>query len=189
MSHRFLQGPCEGIRAQRLLADRILTNYIYKDPSPKEGHLLRFHVDPILGALLIPAQGVTVSLAQLCPRKASCLPAKSPQLCPTLCDPMDCSPPGFSVHGILQARILEWVAVPSFRGSSRPRDQTHVSCRCCTAGRFSTAEPQGKPTDRHRSHLNCPERVGCVVLPSAPVGSCWLRPPPCPFDASAACVF
>ena len=40
------------------------------------------------------------------------------QLCPTLCDPMDCSPPGCSVHGILQARILEWVAMPSLRGPS-----------------------------------------------------------------------
>ena len=39
------------------------------------------------------------------------------QLCPTLCDPMDCSPPGSSVHGILQARILEWVPIPSSRGS------------------------------------------------------------------------
>ena len=44
-----------------------------------------------------------------------------------LCDPMDCSPPGSSVHGILKARILEWVARPSSRASSRPRDQTHVS--------------------------------------------------------------
>ena len=44
--------------------------------------------------------------------------AKSLQLCPTLCDPMDCSPPGASVYGILQARILEWVAMPSSRGSS-----------------------------------------------------------------------
>ena len=42
--------------------------------------------------------------------------------------PLDCSPPGSSVHGILQARILEWVAIPFFRGSSRPRDQTQVSC-------------------------------------------------------------
>ena len=42
--------------------------------------------------------------------------------------PMDCSPPGSSVHGILQARVLEWVAVPSSRGSSRPRDRTPVSC-------------------------------------------------------------
>ena len=46
---------------------------------------------------------------------------------PTLCDPMDCSPPGSSVHGILQARILEWVAISFSRGSSRPRDRTHIS--------------------------------------------------------------
>ena len=50
------------------------------------------------------------------------------QLCPTLCNPMDCSPPGSSVHGILQARILEWVAISFSRGSSQPRDQTWVSC-------------------------------------------------------------
>ena len=49
------------------------------------------------------------------------------QLCPTLCDPMDCSPPGFSVHGIIQARILEWVAIPSFRESSPPRVRTRIS--------------------------------------------------------------
>ena len=57
------------------------------------------------------------------------------QSCPTLCNPMDCSPPGFSVHGILQARILEWVAIPFSRGSSWPRDRTWVSC---TAGSFFT---------------------------------------------------
>ena len=44
------------------------------------------------------------------------------QLCPTLCDPMDCSPPGPSVHGILQSRVLEWVAIHFSRGSSQPRD-------------------------------------------------------------------
>ena len=49
------------------------------------------------------------------------------QLCPTLCHPRDCSPPGSSVQGTLQARILEWVATPSSRGSSQPRDQTQVS--------------------------------------------------------------
>ena len=47
---------------------------------------------------------------------------KVAQLCPTLCDPMD-----YTVHGILQARILEWTAFPFSRGSSRPRDQTQVS--------------------------------------------------------------
>ena len=51
--------------------------------------------------------------------------------CLTLCNPLDYSLPGFSVHGILQARILEWVAMPSSRGSSRPRDQIHVSCVSC----------------------------------------------------------
>ena len=49
------------------------------------------------------------------------------QLCPTLCDPMDCSPPGSSVHGILQVRMLQWVAMPSSRGTSRPRHRTHTS--------------------------------------------------------------
>ena len=53
--------------------------------------------------------------------------AKSLQVYLTLSDPMDCSPPGSSVYGILQARILEWVAMPSSRGSSRPRDRTHIS--------------------------------------------------------------
>ena len=48
--------------------------------------------------------------------------------CLTLCNPMDCSPPGSSVHGILQARILEWVPIPFSRESSQPRDQTRVSC-------------------------------------------------------------
>ena len=48
--------------------------------------------------------------------------------CPTLCGPMESNPPGSSVHGILQARILEWVAISFSRGSSWPRDQTHVSC-------------------------------------------------------------
>ena len=46
----------------------------------------------------------------------------------TLCDPMDYSPPGSSVHGILQVRILEWVAISFSRGSSQPRDRTRVSC-------------------------------------------------------------
>ena len=49
------------------------------------------------------------------------------QSCPTLCNPMDCSLPGFSVHGILQARILEWIAISFSRGSSWPRDRTRVS--------------------------------------------------------------
>ena len=57
------------------------------------------------------------------------------QSCLTLCNPMDCSSPGSFVHGILQARTLEWVAIPYSRGSSWPRDWTQVSR---SAGRFFT---------------------------------------------------
>ena len=64
--------------------------------------------------------------------------AKSLQLCLTLCDPMDSSPPGSSVHGIFQARTLEWVAISSSRGCSQSRDRTCISCVSCTAGRFLT---------------------------------------------------
>ena len=53
---------------------------------------------------------------------------------------MDFSPPGSSVHGILQARILEWVAISYSRGSSRPRDRTQISCSSCTEGRLFPAE-------------------------------------------------
>ena len=69
---------------------------------------------------------------------SACVPA---QLCPTLCYPMDCSLPGSSVHGISQARILEWVAISFSRVTSWPRDWTHVTC---IAGRVFTTEPPGK---------------------------------------------
>ena len=58
-----------------------------------------------------------------------------------LCDPVDRSPPGSSVHGILQARILEWVAISFSMGSSTPRDQMHISS---LAGRFLNTEPPGR---------------------------------------------
>ena len=57
------------------------------------------------------------------------------QSCPTLCDPMDCSLPGSSIHGIFQAIVLEWIDISFSRGSSQPRDWTRVSCtvdRCFT---------------------------------------------------------
>ena len=58
--------------------------------------------------------------------------------------PIDYSPPGFSVHGISQEIILEWVATPSSRGSSQPRDRTHISCSSRIVGRFFTTESLGK---------------------------------------------
>ena len=75
----------------------------------------------------------------------ACMHAKSLQLCTTLFDPMDWSSPGSSVHGILQVRILEWVAMPSSRRSSWPRNWTCISHGSCFAGRVLTAEPVEKP--------------------------------------------
>ena len=72
------------------------------------------------------------------------------QSCPTLCDPVDCSPPRSSVHGIFQARILEWGAISFSRGSSRPRDRTqvsHVAGRCFNL--WATRE----------AHIKCLERA------------------------------
>ena len=82
------------------------------------------------------------------------------QSCLTLCDPMDCSPPGSSVHGISQARILEWVAISFSRGSSRPRDRIWDFC---IAGRFSTTwasrEVKGEDKTRARSPTSMSQTV------------------------------
>ena len=72
------------------------------------------------------------------------------QLCLTLCSPIDCRPPACSIHGVFQARILEWDAMPSARASSWPRDQTCISCVSCISGRFFTTEP---PEKAHRWSL------------------------------------
>ena len=64
------------------------------------------------------------------------------QSCATLCDPMDCDPPGSSVHGILQARILEWVAISFSRGSSPPKDEPRSPALQADS---LPSEPQGKP--------------------------------------------
>ena len=74
-------------------------------------------------------------------------------LSPTPCDSMDHSPPGSSVHGILQARFLEWIAMPSSRGSSRPRDPTQVSYISCTGGFFTTSTTS-----------EAPQQLGCHFL-------------------------
>ena len=67
------------------------------------------------------------------------------QSCPTLCDPMDCSLPGASIHGISKARILEWVVISSSRGSSQSSmGGTHISC-ISNAGGLFTSVPPGKP--------------------------------------------
>ena len=75
---------------------------------------------------------------------------KVTQLCPTLCDPVD-----YTVHGILQARILEWVAIPFSSGSSQPREQTQVSH---IAGRFFTSWAT------REAHMNVPNFRKEIVL-------------------------
>ena len=76
--------------------------------------------------------------------------AKSLQSCLTLCDSMDCSPSGSSVHGISQARILEWVAISSSRASSWARDRTQVSC---VAGGFCTIWATREAPWQHQYHI------------------------------------
>ena len=72
--------------------------------------------------------------------------SKVTQSSPTLCDPVDCSPPGSSVHGILQARMLEWGAISFSKGSSWHRDQTHISYVSCIIRQvFLPLAPPGKP--------------------------------------------
>ena len=83
------------------------------------------------------------------------------QSCPTLCDPMDCSLPGSSVHGIFQARVLEWVAISFSRGSSQPRDQTGVSG---TTGRCFTVWAIKEAPNINYSHFKFPYQTEAPVL-------------------------
>ena len=105
------------------------------------------------------------------------------QSCPTLCNLMDCSSPGFSVHRISQARILEWVAMPSSRWHLRPRNWTCVSCVSCIVAGFFTTEPLWKlplsleimSSSQNRTRmvqrtLMYPSRRDTIrVLPSLPI--------------------
>ena len=119
------------------------------------------------------------------------------QLCPTLCDPIDCSPPASSVHRILQARILEWGSRSFSRGSSWPRNRTQISCIYCT-GRWIlyhwatweaniTLHKMGKHC--HGSEFNVKMWKGWKLISElsvySPAWKTWARcpgnasPPPC----------
>ena len=75
----------------------------------------------------------------------ACMHTRSFQSCSTLWNSVACSLPDSPIHGVLQARILKWVAMPSSRESALPRDQIWISCSSCIAGGFFTAEPPEKP--------------------------------------------
>ena len=107
---------------------------------------------------------------------ALALPAKSLQSCLTLWDPLDCSLQGSSVHGILQTRILEWVVMPSYRRSSQPRAQTHISFLSCTGRAVFTTNSTSlaqmcvwqkmKSEETHLLRTQMSKRkVGCSFLP------------------------
>ena len=109
--------------------------------QPRGSRAMSVKVSPGGGTLGRKAPPMT-PLPHFCLR-TECMRAQLLQLCPTLCDLMDCSPPGFSVHGISLASILEWVAMPSSKESSQPRDRTHVSY--VSIGRWILLVPPGKP--------------------------------------------
>ena len=109
------------------------------------------------------------------------------QSCLTLCDPMDCNPPGSSVHGILQARILELVAMPSSKGSSQPRDRICLLPSPALAGGFFTTratweaqmmryrepDPEGSRAQGLLSQwsLRCANLLACGGILAHPLGS------------------
>ena len=115
-------------------------------------------------------------------KTSPCVRAKSVQSCPTLCDPMDCNLPGSSLHGILQARILEWAAGPSSRGSSPPRAAPAQGNQSLSRELRASALTLCKPVDCSMPgfpvHQQLPEptqthvhRVGDAIQPSHPLSS------------------
>ena len=101
-------------------------------------------------------------------------PCSVAQCCPTLWNPTDCSPPGPSVHGLLQARILVWVARPSSRGSSRLRDQTQVSrvaggLFTVWAARTQPGQGQRNASGGRRAETSTRGLLGCVIWNNPPL--------------------
>ena len=109
----------------------------------------------------------------------------APQGCLTLCEPRDCSPPGSSVHGISQPRTLEWVAISSSRGASRPRDWTCISC---TAGRlfiswgirqaallYDKHASKGNPYHSHHLFIGSKNLLGLLSHTFTPATQCSIN--------------
>ena len=130
----FLSGEVK-ITRPVVLRNLLISELQQSEVSPEHNKKAINHISLLKTLLLQWSPGLAYS--RLCSSSAiswervgiACVwvHAKLLQLCLTLCDPMDCSPPGSSVHAILQARIPEWVAVSSFRGSSWPKNRTCIS--------------------------------------------------------------
>ena len=97
--------------------------------SSHQGDLINFLLTPPLSQVLCSQASLPNPDACVC----VCMRVQA-QSYPTLCDSMNCGPPSSSVHGILHARMLEWVAISFCMGSSQPRDRTHISCVSCIGG-------------------------------------------------------
>ena len=126
--------------------------------------------------ILVPWSGIKPTcLARqggfLTAKPPACVYAKSRQSCPPLFDLMDCSLPGSSVRGILQARILEWFAVPVSKGSSPSMDRAHVSYVCCIGRQVlyhwlhlaGPSKPPGKPPDYFLCMTATRENLSVVI--------------------------
>ena len=94
--------------------------------------------------------------------------AKLLQSCPPLWDPMNCSPPDSSVHGIIQARILEWIPISSPRGSSPPRDQSHISYVSCTDRQVLYQQHHLRSPDRTQTYTQKTLGQSCLKSSKMP---------------------
>ena len=103
-----------------------------------------------------------------------CECAEPLQSCLTLCDTMDCSHRGSFVHEIFQARILEWVAMPSFRGSSQPRDRTLISYIPCISRRVLYHQCQLGSPRQHQQQINRQPDLRTRLLMSLLLRAAWL---------------
>ena len=152
----------------------------------KQKHLECF-LNGILNQLVVVTQGLfEQNKAIVCVCVCVCVCVLVSQSRPTLCEPMDCSSPGSTVHGILQTRILEEVVISFSRGSSLPQDWTQVSY---IAGRFSTSESLGKPNEAQFSSVQLLSHFLLFATPwtaarqvSLPSSTTRVYPNPCPLS-------
>ena len=136
-------------KSQTWLSDWIELNWT---ETPNEPCFILWHLESCTG--IFPSKALTSVCA--------CV-----QSCPTLCDPVDYGPSGSFIHGILQARTLEWVSISSSRRSSWPGDQTHISCISCIGRRilydWATREALNKCQEFVVNSLLCPALASLCV--------------------------
>ena len=118
---------------------------ILSDKSIVTPHSFQLHLIPFSHSLTF-SMYVSLDLKYLLGTVHVCVCTKSLQLCLMLCTCINCSPPGSSAHGIFQARILEWIPMPSYRGSSWPKDWTRLSYVFCIGSGSLPPAPPGKPS-------------------------------------------